>query len=117
MDYAKIGMTKSKYLETCKLLNEEVDFEKMPPDLEDFPTYIHQALDVFNCLPDSYSGGMEPIYSGKDYSALSSILPIFNIDPEDTLRVFRAVHHLDTRARKQALNAAKKKAKTGASKK
>lgn len=110
-------MTKDKYLETCRLLNEDIDFDKMPPDIEDFPTYVHQALDVFNCLPDTYSGGMEPIYSGKDYSALTGLLEVLQVDKEDMLRVFKVVHHLDGRARKQAINAAKKKGKAGAPKK
>lgn len=110
-------MTKDKYLETCRLLNEDIDYEKMPPDYEDFPTYVHQAMDVFNCLPDTYSGGMEPLYSGKDYSALSGIMQVLQVDSEDTLQVFKVVHHLDTRARKQAISAAKKKAKAGAPKK
>jgi hypothetical protein len=102
-------MTKSKYLEACVQLGDEPDWDLMPPDYEDFPIYVHQALEVFNYLPDTYSGGMEPIYSGKDYSALQSIFQVLEVEREDTLLVFKVVHHLDTRARKQAITAAKKK--------
>lgn len=116
LDHAKIGMTKEKYLTTCALLGDEIDEKKMPPDLDDFPSYVHQALDVFNCLPDTYSGGMEPIYSGKDYSALSDLFSVLNVEKEDQLLVFKVVHSLDTRARTQAINEAKRKAKKGGKK-
>lgn len=102
-------MTKDKYLEMCKTFGDVPDEEKMPPDLDDFPDYMIMGLDIFNCLPDTYSGGMEPIYTGKDLSALPTLYDIFGIEKEEKMRIFKVIQFLDTRARKKAISDAKKK--------
>lgn len=103
-------MTLDKYVEMCKQMGDEIDWEKAPPIWEDFPDYVHYAVDVFNCLPDTYSSGMEPIYTGKDLSAYSVIAKdIFELDSLNFKRVFELVMFMDSRAREKAIKAAKKK--------
>ena len=38
LDHSSIGMTKDQYLEMCEQTGEEVDWDRCPPDIEDFPT-------------------------------------------------------------------------------
>jgi len=104
-------MTKEKYISMCKALGDEIKEEDLPPDLDDFPSYVHVSLDVFNCLPDTYSGGMEPIYSGKDIASITALYDIMQVDPSDKARILRVIQYLDTRARKKAINEAKKRAR------
>lgn len=95
----------------CELYNDPIDWDKCPPDWEDFPWYVHISLPIFNALPDNYIGGMEPLYSGKDITALPVLLDLYDItDKEDRLLVFETIQFLDGRARDQAV-AARKKAK------
>ena len=98
-------MTKATYLQMCEQLGEEPDPEKMPPDFTDFPYYVHRAFDLFNALPDTYSGGMDTIYVGKDFSAINSLFDIYNV--EDRRKVFEVILHLDSRARDKAIQDAK----------
>lgn len=96
----------------CSELGDPIDSKKMPPEMEDFPSYVEVAISIFNCLPDTYSGGMEPIYCGKDIGAIQSLYEIFEVDKEDKLRILKVVNFLDTRARKQAIADAKRKSKS-----
>ena len=105
-------MTREKYIEMHQQLGDEVDWDKAPVELDDFPTYVHQAMEIFNCLPDTYSGGMEPIYSGKDLASFSMLAnEVFEV--EKFQDVFRVVSFLDYRAKEKAINAAKKSASSG----
>lgn len=110
MDNAAVGMTQEKYIQVCEAMGTEVDMDKMPPDYHDFPSYIHTALNVFNALPDNFSGGMHPIYVGKDLASLSQLFELFEVDKPDRLMVFEVIQFLDGRARKQAIREAKKNA-------
>lgn len=105
-------MTKQKYIEMCQALGDPIELEKLPPDLHDFPSYVIVSLDIFNCLPDTYSGGMDPIYSGKNLSALGVLFDTFEVDnAEDKQRILKVIQVLDTRARKKAVADAKKRAR------
>ena len=70
-------MTKDRYLDMCEQLGTEPDPDKIPPDLEDFPDVVQEALDVFNKLGDRVVADIG--YLGKDYS----ILNVYMNDIED----------------------------------
>jgi hypothetical protein len=98
----------------CRLYNDAVDWNKCPPDIEDFPDYVHDALTLFNCLPDTYISTMDsPIYSGKDITALPVLFNVYSIRDchYHRLLVFETIQFLDGRAREQALSERKKKGK------
>ena len=40
-------MTKDQYLTMCEQTGEEVDWEKCPPDIEDFPTIVIDSLNIY----------------------------------------------------------------------
>lgn len=61
-------MTKDKYLAMMSQLGQEPVEEKCPPDFEDFPIPVQQAIEVFNKLGDRVYPDIG--YLGKDYTAL-----------------------------------------------
>lgn len=111
LDNIQSGMTKAKYYTMCEMMGDEIDPERTPPDFEDFPLYVYHAFNIFNALPDTYTGGMESIYSGKNYSSLKTMYDIHEIALEDQFQVFTIIQHLDNRAKTKAINAAKRRGK------
>ena len=111
-DNANTGMNTEKYLAMCLALGDEPDPNKIPPDYNSFPPYVHTGIDIFNSLPDTYSGGMSPVYAGKNFSSLTALFDIFQVDSRsERMQVFEVIRFLDTRARKQAIREAEKAAK------
>ena len=53
-------MTKDQYLRMCEQTGEEIDWEKCPPEIEDFPDSILTALNISVLTPCS-STTSEPI--------------------------------------------------------
>jgi hypothetical protein len=43
-------MNKDQYLRMMEQTGEEIDWEKCPPDTEDFPDCVHDALSIYNSL-------------------------------------------------------------------
>jgi hypothetical protein len=76
-------MTKEKYLEIQDQLNIEPDPEKCPPGLDDFPDIFIDALNIFNLLGDRVYP--EIGYVGKDYTNLSLLCELYNIDNKELL--------------------------------
>ena len=81
-----------------------------PADLEDFPSIIHTAIDIFNNLSDIYIPRMEgnPYYQGKDKSSIDILFRLHYIeDPEEQLTIIGILNVLDARAKKD-INRVKK---------
>lgn len=112
LDNAEQRMTKEAYIDMCNQLGDEVDWDNIPLDLDDFPDYVELAFQVFNLLSDTYSG-MDSIYTGKDLSSVQSVMEILEIEPEYRRDILEVISILDSRAikkaRKQAEAARKKK--------
>lgn len=104
-------MTAEQYLNMCEQLGEEPDPNKIPRDLSEMPDYVLAAVEIFNCLPDNYSGGMATMYTGKDYSSLNILFDLHLIDDAERLGVFEVISWLDTRSRKHAQKEAEKASK------
>lgn len=99
-------MDKERYIKMCEALGDEIDLEKIPPDFDDFPEYVQDAFNIFNALTDTYTGGMEPIYCGKNYSGIDAIFKIYEVPEEDQRLTFDIIYELDLRARKKAIKQA-----------
>lgn len=76
-----------QYIRICEQLGEEPDPNKMPVDISVFPTEVQQAFLVHETLPDRWDG-MSGSYLGKDWSALESILNIYEIEDKRTVVYF-----------------------------
>lgn len=107
-DNTSLGMDTARYLEMCEAMGDEPDLDKIPPEIDSFPDYVQLAIEIFNSLPDTYSGGMAPVYTGKNLSSLLPLYEIFQVVGRDKMKVFEVIRFLDSRARKQAINEAKK---------
>ena len=46
------GMTRERYLEMCEQMGNEPIQEEIPPDIEDFPSIVNEAVNTFNMLGD-----------------------------------------------------------------
>lgn len=110
-DNASKGISTEKYLEMCATYGDEPDPSKIPPDYSSFPVYVHVAMEIFNALPDTYSGGMSPMYTGKDISSLPVLFDLYLVDKHMQMKTFEVIRFLDNRARKQAIKEAEKAAK------
>tara|TARA_R110002012_G_scaffold213501_2_gene384626 strand:+ start:236 stop:538 length:303 start_codon:yes stop_codon:yes gene_type:complete len=47
---------------------EEIDWDRCPPDLEDFPNSVHTAIQIYNSLGDRIYP--EVGFTGKDFTNL-----------------------------------------------
>lgn len=105
-------MSKDKYLTICEQMNTDPSEDKCPPDLEDFPLPIQQAMMVFNRLGDRVYP--EIGYLGKDYSAIALHMKVADVRDEELFleALVRLDAHLIKKSGEQlrkAREAAKKK--------
>ena len=92
------GMTRDKYLDMMEQLGKEPIESEIPPDFEDLPEIVVQALSTFNMLGDrAYP---EIGYVGKDYTNLSYYIDIYDV--EDKEYFLEILAWLDARAIKKS---------------
>ena len=77
----EIGMTKEKYLTLCEQMGQEPSEEKCPPDYEDFPVPVQQAIEVFNKLGDRVVADIG--YVGKYYETLPLHMEILGVESKE----------------------------------
>lgn len=92
------GMTRNKYLNMCEQLGKEPSDKEIPPDWEDFPEIIKEAINTFNSLGDRIYPDIG--YVGKDYTNLSHFLKVHEIT--DTEFFLEIISWLDSRAIKKS---------------
>lgn len=107
-----IGMTQEKYLTLCTQMGIEPDEDKCPPEFNNFPEPIQQAILAFNRLGDRVLPDIG--YLGKDYVSLPLHMKVLNVTEEDIFleALVRLDAHLIKRSSdqmKKARDAAKKK--------
>ena len=91
-------MTRDKYLDMMEQLGKEPIESEIPPDFEDLPEIVVQALSTFNMLGDrAYP---EIGYVGKDYTNLSYYIDIYDV--EDKEYFLEILAWLDARAVKKS---------------
>lgn len=91
-------MSKEKYLDMQEQLKREVDPEKCPPGIEDFPQVVIDAIEIFNSLGDRVYP--EIGYIGKDYTNLEFLIKVYNIEDRDIL--YSILLRLDSHAIKKS---------------
>ena len=89
-------MSKDQYLEMMDQMGEEPDWEKCPPDWEDFPEVVLVALNVFNTMGDRIFP--EIGYIGKDFTNYKVILEHYKIEEHNKEITLETILHLDSRA-------------------
>ena len=70
-------MTKDQYLRMVEQTGEEIDWERCPPELSDFPDSIIDALNIFHSLGNKIYP--EIGYIGKDYTNTAILFELYDI--------------------------------------
>jgi hypothetical protein len=97
-------MNRDKYLDMMEQLGKEPLEEEIPPDFDDLPEIVVQAVNTFNSLGDRVYP--EIGYIGKDYINLRFFLDVYDI--EDTEYFLEILSWLDSRAIKKSSDQLKK---------
>jgi hypothetical protein len=100
----EIGMTKDKYLSMCEQLGEDPSDSKCPPEYDDFPVPLQQAIEVFNRLGDRVAADIG--YLGKDYTALSVYIEVVAVTEKEIF--LEALVRLDAHLIKRSAEQMKK---------
>ena len=93
-------MTKDQYLMMCEQTGEEIDWEKCPPDWEDFPNIIGDTLSIFNSMGSRVYPDIG--YIGKEYTNFDFLLKYYEIEDYQIEFVFNTILWLDSRAIKES---------------
>ena len=89
-------MTKDQYLRMVEQTGEEIDWEKCPPEMDDFPDSVVTALNIYHSL----GSRMYPEigYIGKDFTSLSFLYKNYYVEKHEEDWLFELILFLDFRA-------------------
>ena len=74
-------MTKDRYLDMMEQMGRDPIPDEVPPDYEDFPQIVLEAIETFNSLGDRVQADVG--YIGKDYTNLPFYMRIHKVEDED----------------------------------
>ena len=74
-------MTKDKYLTVCAQMGQEPSEDRCPPDFEEFPVAVQQAIQVFNKLGDRVYPDIG--YMGKDYTSINLHMEVVGVTDKE----------------------------------
>lgn len=98
-----------EYIAVCERLGKEPDYNKMPMDDGDFPYEVQLALLIHSVLPDRWDG-MSGSYLGKDWSALGTLLNVYEVEDQRIVSFFlKQVDMLQTKQLNEELEKERKK--------
>ena len=89
-------MSKDQYLRMCEQTGEEINWEKCPPEIEDFPTSILTALNIFESLGIRVYPDVG--YVGRDYTNLDLLYKVYFVEKHEEDWIFELLLFLDSRA-------------------
>ena len=91
-------MTRERYFKMCEQLDKEPIEDEIPPDWEDFPEIVVDAINTFQNLRDFIVADIG--YLGKDYTNLPYYIQIYDI--QDIELFLEILTTLESRAVKQS---------------
>jgi len=94
LQHDEIGMTKDQYLRMVEQTGEEIDWEKCPPEIEDFPDSVHTAMNIYNSLGDRIYPDIG--YIGKDFTNLSLLYKNYYVEEHEEDWIFELLLFLDS---------------------
>ena len=77
-------------------MGEEPNWDKCPPDWEDFPEIVITALNIFNSLGDRLYPDIG--YIGKDFTNFDFLLENYKVESHNKEYIFELILFLDSRA-------------------
>ena len=87
-------MSKDQYLRMVEQTGEEIDWEKCPPEIEDFPDSVHTAMNIYNSLGDRIYP--EIGFIGKDFTNLSLLYKNYYVEEHEEDWIFELLLFLDS---------------------
>ena len=79
----------------CEAMGTEPQESEIPVDMAELLYETQLAIKLYNYLPDVWSNGMQPFYSGKDYTNLRFFMELLDIDENAYLYVIETLRELD----------------------
>ena len=79
----------------CEQTGEEINWEKCPPDWEDFPDIVVDTISIFNSMGDKVYPDIG--YIGKDFTNFKFLLKYYNISNNQIDFVLDTILWLDNR--------------------
>lgn len=70
-------MTKEQYLRMVEQTGEEIDWDRCPPEPEDFPESVLTALNIYSSLGNKIFGDVG--YTGKDFTNINLAFYIYKV--------------------------------------
>ena len=99
----------TEYLAVCEKLGKEPDLSKIPIDTHNFPYEVQLAFVVHDTLPDRWEG-MSGSYLGKEWSAVGTLLDIYEITERKTVLFFlKTIDILNSKAINKQIEINRKK--------
>ncbi len=90
-------MTKDQYLRMVEQTGEEIDWERCPPEWEDFPQSVPTAMEIFNSLGDKVYPEIGLI--GKDFTNINMLYELHDIsNPKEKDWTLELLLYLESKA-------------------
>jgi hypothetical protein len=70
-------MTKDQYLRMVEQTGQEIEWDRVPPDTEDFPRSVINALNIFHSLGNRMYPDIG--YVGKDFTTLNILMDLYDV--------------------------------------
>ena len=86
-------MTKDQYLRMVEQTGEEIDWDRCPPDMEDFPDSVLMAMSIYNSLGDRIYPDVG--FIGKDFTNLPLLYDNYFIEEYQKDWIFELLLFLD----------------------
>lgn len=67
----------------CEQTGEEIDWDKCPPEIEDFPQSVVTALNIYNSMGNRMYPDVG--YIGKDFTNINMLFSLYNV--KDTVQI------------------------------
>ncbi len=89
-------MNKDQYLRMVEQTGEEIDWDRCPPEAEDFPQIVIDSINMYHSLGNRMYP--EIGYMGKDYTNLPLLFKLYKIQEHQEEYVYELLLYLDNRA-------------------
>ena len=93
-------MNKDQYLRMCEQTGQEIDWDRCPPDVEDFPDQVHTAINIFNSLGDRVYPDVG--FVGKDFTNLELLYKFYKVPDFQKEYIFELCLHMEGITRKES---------------
>ena len=80
----------------CEQTGEEIDWDRCPPDIEDFPESVYTAINIFNSLGNKIFADVG--FTGKDYTNLDLLYEQYYVEEYEKDWLFEFLIHMEVRS-------------------